>query len=188
MVLMTPVGSGIRGQHLPLALVRRAGDAHPGLEDRDAEQPARRLRPDALGHRRSEPGHVPGAQGAAAREGRRRASASRASRTTSARSSKMIDAPLGDRSKWRPEWPDVKDCFVPIGKARVCRAGRERDRRDVRAHGAGRDAGRRAGSRARASRSRSSTCGRLAPVRLGRHQGQRAQDATACSSSTRTPR
>src|ERR1700726_3195569 len=30
--------------------------------------------------------------------------------------SKMIDAPLGDRSKWRPEWPDVKDLFIPIGK------------------------------------------------------------------------
>ena len=56
-------------EHLPLALVRRAGDAHPGLEDRDAEQPARRLRPDALGHRRSEPGDVPRAEGAAAREG-----------------------------------------------------------------------------------------------------------------------
>jgi 2-oxoisovalerate dehydrogenase E1 component beta subunit len=38
--------------------------------------------------------------------------------------SKMIDAPLGDRSKWRPEWPGVKDYFVPIGKARVCREGR----------------------------------------------------------------
>jgi 2-oxoisovalerate dehydrogenase E1 component beta subunit len=37
--------------------------------------------------------------------------------------SKMIDAPLGDRSKWRPEWPDVKDLLVPIGKARVCREG-----------------------------------------------------------------
>jgi 2-oxoisovalerate dehydrogenase E1 component beta subunit len=37
--------------------------------------------------------------------------------------SKMIDAPLGDRSKWRPEWPDVKDHLVPIGKARVCREG-----------------------------------------------------------------
>jgi 2-oxoisovalerate dehydrogenase E1 component beta subunit len=39
--------------------------------------------------------------------------------------SKMIDAPLGDRSKWRPEWPDVKDHFVPIGQARTCRAGRD---------------------------------------------------------------
>jgi 2-oxoisovalerate dehydrogenase E1 component beta subunit len=39
--------------------------------------------------------------------------------------SKMIDAPLGDRSKWRPDWPDVKDVFVPIGKAKVCREGRD---------------------------------------------------------------
>jgi 2-oxoisovalerate dehydrogenase E1 component beta subunit len=38
--------------------------------------------------------------------------------------SKMIDAPLGDRSRWRPDWPDVKDFFVPIGKARICREGR----------------------------------------------------------------
>jgi len=38
--------------------------------------------------------------------------------------SRMIDAPLGDRSRWRPEWPDVADHFVPIGKARVCREGR----------------------------------------------------------------
>jgi 2-oxoisovalerate dehydrogenase E1 component beta subunit len=37
--------------------------------------------------------------------------------------SKMIDAPLGDRSKWRPEWPDVKDVLVPIGQARLCREG-----------------------------------------------------------------
>jgi 2-oxoisovalerate dehydrogenase E1 component beta subunit len=37
---------------------------------------------------------------------------------------KMIDAPLGDRSKWRPDWPDVKNLLVPIGKARVCREGR----------------------------------------------------------------
>ncbi len=39
--------------------------------------------------------------------------------------SKLIDAPLGDRSRWRPEWPDVKDAFVPIGKARTCRPGRD---------------------------------------------------------------
>jgi 2-oxoisovalerate dehydrogenase E1 component beta subunit len=37
--------------------------------------------------------------------------------------SRMIDAPLGDRSRWRPEWPDVKDVFVPIGRARICREG-----------------------------------------------------------------
>ena len=39
MVLMTPVGRGHPRQHLPLALVRRAGDADPRLEDRDAANP-----------------------------------------------------------------------------------------------------------------------------------------------------
>jgi 2-oxoisovalerate dehydrogenase E1 component beta subunit len=39
--------------------------------------------------------------------------------------SRMIDAPLGDRSKWRPDWPDVQDFFIPFGKARVCREGRD---------------------------------------------------------------
>ncbi len=39
--------------------------------------------------------------------------------------SKMIDAPLGDRSKWRPDWPDVQDFFIPFGKARACREGRD---------------------------------------------------------------
>jgi 2-oxoisovalerate dehydrogenase E1 component beta subunit len=38
--------------------------------------------------------------------------------------SRMIDAPLGDRSRWRPDWPDVEDYFVPLGKARTCREGR----------------------------------------------------------------
>ncbi|MDP9150985.1 MAG: alpha-ketoacid dehydrogenase subunit beta [Myxococcota bacterium] len=37
--------------------------------------------------------------------------------------SRMIDAPLGDRSRWRPEWPAVEDYFVPIGAARTCREG-----------------------------------------------------------------
>ncbi len=72
-------------QHLPLALVRRAGHAHARLEDRDAVQPARRVRPPAVGDRRSEPGHVPGAQGAAARQGRpRRAHPGRARRRAGA--------------------------------------------------------------------------------------------------------
>src|SRR5579859_379079 len=26
--------------------------------------------------------------------------------------SRMIDAPIGDRSRWRPDWPSVKDYFV----------------------------------------------------------------------------
>jgi 2-oxoisovalerate dehydrogenase E1 component beta subunit len=37
--------------------------------------------------------------------------------------SKMIDAPLGDRSKWRPDWPALQPYAVPIGKAKVVREG-----------------------------------------------------------------
>jgi 2-oxoisovalerate dehydrogenase E1 component beta subunit len=36
----------------------------------------------------------------------------------------MIDAPLGDRSKWKARWPQVDADFrVPIGKARITREG-----------------------------------------------------------------
>lgn len=35
----------------------------------------------------------------------------------------MIDAPLGDRSAWAPQWPKVEDYYVPIGKSRVAREG-----------------------------------------------------------------
>jgi 2-oxoisovalerate dehydrogenase E1 component beta subunit len=38
--------------------------------------------------------------------------------------SRRIDAPLGDRSRWQADWPNVLDHFVPIGQARVCREGR----------------------------------------------------------------
>jgi 2-oxoisovalerate dehydrogenase E1 component beta subunit len=35
----------------------------------------------------------------------------------------MIDAPLGDRSKWAPKWPKLEEVSVPIGKAKVTREG-----------------------------------------------------------------
>jgi 2-oxoisovalerate dehydrogenase E1 component subunit beta len=35
----------------------------------------------------------------------------------------MIDAPLGDRSAWKPKWPPTTDYTVPIGKARIVREG-----------------------------------------------------------------
>ena len=35
----------------------------------------------------------------------------------------MIDAPLGDRSKWKPQWPALSDFEVPLGKAKVVREG-----------------------------------------------------------------
>ncbi|HYC77822.1 MAG TPA: transketolase C-terminal domain-containing protein [Planctomycetota bacterium] len=37
--------------------------------------------------------------------------------------SKMIDAPLGDRSQWKPQWPDLTDYTVEIGKGKVVREG-----------------------------------------------------------------
>ncbi len=35
----------------------------------------------------------------------------------------MIDAPVGDRSQWKPRWPDLRDYTVPIGKAKISKPG-----------------------------------------------------------------
>ena len=35
----------------------------------------------------------------------------------------MIDAPLGDRTHWKPRWPELTDFAVPIGKGKLCREG-----------------------------------------------------------------
>lgn len=35
----------------------------------------------------------------------------------------MIDAPIGDRSKWKPQWPDLEKFMIPIGKGKVTREG-----------------------------------------------------------------
>lgn len=35
----------------------------------------------------------------------------------------MIDAPIGDRSGWKPRWPKVSEYEVPIGKAKISREG-----------------------------------------------------------------
>jgi len=37
----------------------------------------------------------------------------------------MIDAPLGDRSQWKPKWPKVEEHLVPIGKGMVSREGKD---------------------------------------------------------------
>jgi 2-oxoisovalerate dehydrogenase E1 component beta subunit len=37
----------------------------------------------------------------------------------------MIDAPIGDRTSWKPKWPQVGDYKVPIGQAKVTRSGSE---------------------------------------------------------------
>lgn len=39
--------------------------------------------------------------------------------------SKKIDAPLGDRSQWKPNWPEVKDPGIPLGKAKICLQGNQ---------------------------------------------------------------
>jgi len=35
----------------------------------------------------------------------------------------MIDAPVGDRSKWQPRWPPVREHFVKLGVASLAREG-----------------------------------------------------------------
>lgn len=37
----------------------------------------------------------------------------------------MIDAPIGDRSKWKPRWPNLEEFEIPIGKAKIAREGRD---------------------------------------------------------------
>jgi 2-oxoisovalerate dehydrogenase E1 component beta subunit len=38
---------------------------------------------------------------------------------------KMIDAPLGDRTAWKPQWPDLEALYIPIGVARLAREGHD---------------------------------------------------------------
>jgi 2-oxoisovalerate dehydrogenase E1 component beta subunit len=35
----------------------------------------------------------------------------------------MIDAPIGDRTNWKPRWPALQEYEVPLGKAKVSKAG-----------------------------------------------------------------
>ena len=77
-VVMTPSGSGIRGSLYHSHSFESWASRLAGLEGRHAQQPPRCLRPDALGHRRSQPGHGAAAQGPAARA--RRAADSRRAR------------------------------------------------------------------------------------------------------------
>ncbi len=36
---------------------------------------------------------------------------------------RLIDAPIGDRSSWKPQWPKIEEYVVPFGKARLAREG-----------------------------------------------------------------
>ena len=120
MVLMTPVGAGIRGSiyhshsfdatatHLPgwkIVMPSTPLDAYglmiSACQD---ENPVMVLEPKALLRIKGEE-LIPGEP------------------ADDRALSRMIDAPLGDRSKWRPEWPALEPYAVPIGKARLVREG-----------------------------------------------------------------
>jgi len=36
---------------------------------------------------------------------------------------RMIDAPIGDRTDWQPQWPELKEYIVPIGSGNLVREG-----------------------------------------------------------------
>jgi 2-oxoisovalerate dehydrogenase E1 component beta subunit len=122
MVLMTPVGAGIRGSIYHSHSFDAQATRIPGWKivmpsnPRDAyglllsaivdPNPVMFLKPKALLRVKARPGEeIPGEP------------------SDEKALSKMIDAPLGDRSKWKPEWPKLEDLFIPIGEARIARPG-----------------------------------------------------------------
>jgi 2-oxoisovalerate dehydrogenase E1 component beta subunit len=122
-VVMTPNGAGIRGSLYHSHSFDATATRLPGWKivmpstPRDAyglmlsaildPNPVMFMAPKALMRAKSAPGEeVPG-------EPEERAL------------NKMIDAPLGDRSKWEPQWPDTPDLFIPIGQAKTVRRGRD---------------------------------------------------------------
>jgi 2-oxoisovalerate dehydrogenase E1 component beta subunit len=122
--IMTPVGSGIRGSiyhshsfdtqatHIPgfkIAIPSTPRDAYGLLLSCVVDpNPCFFLVPKALMRVRTAPGEeIPGEPG------------------DDKALSKLIDAPLGDRSAWKPQWPDTPDLFIPFGEARTVRAGRD---------------------------------------------------------------
>lgn len=120
LVLMTPVGAGIRGSiyhsHsfdswavripgwkvvMPSTPLDAYGLMLSAIED---PNPVLFLKPKALMRVRGEE-LIPGEP------------------STEKELKQMIDAPIGDRSQWKPQWPDLKDYRVPIGQAKVTRVG-----------------------------------------------------------------
>lgn len=124
MVLMTIVGAGIRGSIYHSHSFDAQATRIPGWKivmpsnPRDAyglllsaivdPNPVMFLAPKALLRAKARPGEeIPGEPG------------------DDKALSKMIDAPIGDRSKWKPEWPALEELFIPIGKARTARPGKD---------------------------------------------------------------
>ena len=124
MTIMTPVGSGIRGSiyhshsfdamatHIPgfkIAMPSTPREAYGLLLSCIVDpNPCFFLVPKALMRVRNHPGEeIPGEPG------------------DDKALSKLIDAPLGDRSRWQAQWPDTPDLFIKLGEARTVRAGKD---------------------------------------------------------------
>ena len=122
LVLMMPVGAGIRGSIYHSHSFDGQATRIPGWKvvmpstPRDAfglllsaiqdPNPVMFLMPKALLRVKNRPGgEVPGEPG----DDRLLA--------------QMIDAPLGDRSQWKPNWPELEELYIPIGKANIARPG-----------------------------------------------------------------
>ncbi len=120
LVVMTPVGSGIRGSiyhshsfdatatHIPgwkIVIPSNARDAYGLMLSACREtNPVMYLIPKALMRHKGDE-LIPGEPG------------------DDKLLSKMIDAPLGDRSKWKPQWPQLEDAAIPLGVAKTVREG-----------------------------------------------------------------
>jgi 2-oxoisovalerate dehydrogenase E1 component beta subunit len=120
MVVKTPVGSGIRGSiyhshsfdatmtHIPgwkVVIPSNPLDAYGLMMSACREQdPVMYLEPKALLRIKGDE-RIPGEP------------------EDDRQLSKMIDAPLGDRSKWKPQWPELQPYAVPIGKGKIVRPG-----------------------------------------------------------------
>jgi 2-oxoisovalerate dehydrogenase E1 component beta subunit len=122
MVLMTPVGAGIRGSIYHSHSFDAQATRIPGWKivmpstPRDAyglllsairdPNPVMFLMPKALLRVKSRPGEeIPGEPG------------------DDKKLSQMIDAPLGDRTQWKPQWPELAELYIPIGEANLVRTG-----------------------------------------------------------------
>lgn len=120
MVVMTPVGSGIRGSlyhshsfdatatHIPgwkIVMPSNPLDAYGlMLAACQEKNPVMYLKPKALLRLKGdEP--IPGEPG------------------DDKLLSKLIDAPLGDRTKWQPQWPALEAYVVPIGQGKIVHEG-----------------------------------------------------------------
>ncbi|MBA3457146.1 MAG: alpha-ketoacid dehydrogenase subunit beta [Deltaproteobacteria bacterium] len=122
LVVMTPVGAGIRGSIYHSHSFDGMATRIPGWKivmpstPRDAfglmlsaiidPNPVMYLMPKALLRIKNQPGEELGGEPADDKT-----------------LSQMIDAPLGDRSAWKPKWPELEELYIPIGKARIAREG-----------------------------------------------------------------